>query len=115
MLIMNIDNFSLNAKNKVFNNDGKLLYWSQPDFAYKNRLHVYDDSDAEIGYIQYKILSSQKENEIYDADDKRIDVSSFSIIENRMGYCLFVIPMRHNTATTNRTFNIGIINLYLYI
>lgn len=77
MLIINIDDFALNKRNEILDETGKLIFWSQPDFAYKQRVHIYDDVNNEIGYVQYKILSIQEGNEIYDSFDSRLDLSGF--------------------------------------
>lgn len=82
MLILDLDNFSLDTKTEIKNEEGKLQYWSQPDFAYKKRVHIYDDKDNEVGYVQYKILSNQSHPIICTKDDNEIDFTDFKIINN---------------------------------
>lgn len=82
MFIINIDNFDVNKKNEINNSDGELRYWSQPDFSYKRRTHLYDSNDNEIGYIQYKVLSIQDRNDVYNKEDKPILFDGF-VIKNR--------------------------------
>lgn len=77
MLLINIDNFELSNKNEILNENGELQFWSQPDFAYKQRVHVYDCLNNEIGYIQFKILSIQDGTSFFDYLDKQIDMSCF--------------------------------------
>lgn len=79
MLEINLDNFSLLNRNEFINESGEMKFWSQKDFSYKHRIHVYDCSDNEIGYVQFKILSTQSGNELYTKEDKRIDISEYSI------------------------------------
>lgn len=77
MLIINVENFALNNKNEILDESGKLIFWTQSDFAYKQRVHVYDSLNSEIGYVQFKVLSIQNGNEIFDSKDKQIDISEF--------------------------------------
>lgn len=81
MLNICLDKFSLNSKNEIVDDNGLLKYWSQYDFSYKRRVHVYDAENNELGYIQYRILSIQEKNDVYDKSDKIIDLSSFKQTE----------------------------------
>ena len=74
MLIIDKNTFALNARNEIRDENDNLAYWSQPDFSYKQRVHVYDSKDNEIGYVQYKILSIQEKINFFDAFDKPIDM-----------------------------------------
>lgn len=79
MLIINIDNFDINTKTEMNNGDGELKYWSQPDFSYKRRTHIYDSRDNEIGYVQYKVLSIQDNNGVFSKEDNPILLDDFYI------------------------------------
>ena len=79
MLIINIDNFDINTKTEMNNGDGELKYWSQPDFSYKRRTHIYDSCDNEIGYVQYKVLSTQDNNSVFSKEDNPILLDDFYI------------------------------------
>lgn len=83
MLIIDRNTFALNAKNEIKDEDGNLKYWSQPDFSYKQRVHIYDSQDNEIGYVQYKILSSQEHINFFDYTDKEIDMSDLMQINKQ--------------------------------
>lgn len=78
MLIINLDNFSLDSKNEIYDENEKLKYWSQYDFSYKHRVHIYDADDNEIGYVQYRILSTQESAKVFSKEDKEIDLSNIS-------------------------------------
>lgn len=80
MLIINNNTFALDARNEIMDENGNLKYWSQPDFSYKQRVHVYDNQDNEIGYVQYKILSCQEHINFFDNTDKPIDMSDLKQI-----------------------------------
>lgn len=80
MLIIDLDTFSLDKKDVINNEKGELQYWSQADFAYKKRVHIYDSNDNELGYVQYKILTSQDGPTFFNKEDKAIDVSDLRII-----------------------------------
>lgn len=80
MLIIDLNKFSLFEKNEIENENGSTQYWSQPDFSYKRRVHIYDSENNEIGYVQYKILSSQNEIGFYDKDDKPIILDDLQIL-----------------------------------
>lgn len=80
MLIIDLDNFALDKKSEINNEKGELQYWSQPDFAYKKRVHIYDNKDNELGYVQYKILSSQDGATYFTNDDKTVDLSDLKVI-----------------------------------
>ena len=79
MLKIDLNNFDISKRNEILNGNGDMEYWCQPDFAYKKRLHVYDNKNNEIGYVQYKILSSQEGIEYYDAKDNKIDFGNLGI------------------------------------
>lgn len=79
MITLNKDEFSINTRYDLLNENGNIEFWCQPDFAYKMRLHVYDKNDDEIGYVQYKILSIQEKVEYYDNEDNKLDLSSYII------------------------------------
>ena len=83
MLIIDNNTFALNAKNEIKDENGNLKYWSQPDFSYKQRVHVYDNQDNEIGYVQYKILSSQEHINFFDYTDKEIDMADLTQINKQ--------------------------------
>lgn len=86
MLIIDLKEFSLDKKNIIKSEDGILQYWSQYDFAYKKRVHLYDDKDNEIGYVQYKILSCQNKASLFDKDDNEIDISDLKIINKKSAW-----------------------------
>lgn len=75
----------INGFRNIFNekvevlNDDTVVFWSQPDFSYKSRVHIYNCNNTEIGYIQYKTTSTQIGNIVYFSDDEIVDLSSFSI------------------------------------
>ena len=75
MLCLNLKDLSIKNKNTICEETGLVKYWSQPDFAYKSRVHIYDSDDNEIGYVQYKILSIQDGNNCFYKDDKQIDLN----------------------------------------
>lgn len=83
MLIINTSDFALNAKNEIKDENGNLVFWSQPDFSYKQRVHVYDAQNEEIGYVQYKILSSQEHINFFDKTDKPIDMSDIKQVNKK--------------------------------
>lgn len=78
-MIIDINNFNLENRNEIKDEKGEIQYWSQKDFAYKRRVHIYDNSNNEIGYVQYKVLSIQTGIEFYDKTDKQIDMSEFTV------------------------------------
>lgn len=80
MLIINKDKFSIDCKNEILDENGSIKYWCQPDFAFKKRLHVYDEKNNEIGYVQYKILKSQDAVEYYNHNNNKIDISDYKIV-----------------------------------
>lgn len=80
MLNIDINNFNLENRNEIKDDNGSVKYWSQKDFAYKKRIHVYDDVNNEIGYVQYKILSIQAGIEVYDRHDNLIDMKAFDVV-----------------------------------
>lgn len=75
-LIISDINSILEKRVDINNESGELLFYSQPDFAYKHRVHIYDNKDEEIGYVQYIILSSQTSNEIYTSQDELLNLSN---------------------------------------
>lgn len=79
MLIINKDKFSIQTKSEILDETDNVKYWCQPDFAFKGRLHVYDENNDEIGYVQYKILKSQDGVEYYDHKDNKINVDDYCI------------------------------------
>ena len=81
MLTIKLDNFDLFSKNEILDENGCIRYWTQYDFSYKHRVHIYDTNDDEIGYVQYKILSIQDSAKIFAKDDKELDLSYLSNIE----------------------------------
>jgi len=83
MLIINKDNFDLNGKIEIFDENKNIKYWSQYDFSYKRRVHIYDEFNNEIGYVQYKILTTQDSNEVFDYQDNPIDISNFVIKDKK--------------------------------
>ena len=80
MLIIDLNTFALDSKYEILNEKDELQYWSQPDFAYKKRVHIYDNKDNELGYVQYKILSCQDGATFFNKEDKDIDLSDLKII-----------------------------------
>ena len=82
MLYIDFNNFELNSRYEIKDEDGVVRYWSQSDFAYKQRVHIYDENDNEIGYVQYKILSIQDGVEYYSKDDIKLDLSNY-VIDNK--------------------------------
>ena len=94
MLVININNYSTTKKCELLDETGNIKYWSQPDFSYKKRLHVYDSSDKELGYVQYKILSSQKGDELY-IENKKVDIDNINIEKN--GENSFVVKNGNKT------------------
>lgn len=78
MLIINKDKFDVNNKNLINNENGELQYWTQPDFSYKKRVHIYDRNDNEIGYVQYKILLCQDGNNFFSKEDKQIELNDWN-------------------------------------
>ena len=83
MLIIDSNTFALNVKNEIKDEKGNIKYWSQPDFSHKHRVHLYDNQDNEIGYVQYKILSSQEHINFFDYTDKEIDMSDLAQINKQ--------------------------------
>lgn len=79
MITINKDKFSIATRYDLLNENGNIEFWCQPDFAYKMRLHVYDKNNDEIGYVQYKILSTQDGVEYYDNKDNKIDLYSYIV------------------------------------
>ena len=79
MITINKDKFSIATRYDLLNEDGNIEFWCQPDFAYKMRLHVYDKNNDEIGYVQYKILSTQDGVEYYDNKDNKLDLNSYIV------------------------------------
>lgn len=86
MLIIDINNFELSKRNEITDETGKVQFWTQPDFAYKQRVHIYDCLDNEIGYVQYKVLSIQNGNEIHDKEDKLIDINGFKKVNSQSNW-----------------------------
>lgn len=86
MITINKDKFSIATRYDLLNEDGKIEFWCQPDFAYKMRLHVYDKNNDEIGYVQYKILSTQDGVEYYDNKDNKLDLSSYVVDGENYNY-----------------------------
>ena len=80
MLTINTKEFSIYKRNEIVDENNVVKYWSQPDFAYKNRVHIYDTDNNEIGYVQYINLSIQEEVEVYDKNDNRIDINKYSYV-----------------------------------
>ena len=79
MITINKDKFSIATRYDLLNENGNIEFWCQPDFAYKMRLHVYDKNNDEIGYVQYKILSTQDGVEYYDNKDNKLDLNSYIV------------------------------------
>lgn len=77
-------------KFEVMDLDNNVVYYCQPDFSYKKRLHLLDKKNNRIAYIQYKILSIQNDVEYYTFDDEKIDLSSYEManIEEDKCSCL---------------------------
>lgn len=86
MIAINKDKFSIATRYDLLNEDGKIEFWCQPDFAYKMRLHVYDKNNDEIGYVQYKVLSIQDGVEYYDNKDNKLDLSSYVVNGENYNY-----------------------------
>lgn len=89
MIIVSEINEILNKKIKINNEKGEAVFWSQPDFSYKKRVHIYDRNDNEIGYVQYLITSSQKGNEVYDSFDHFIEFNNFKLVKNVNDYHIY--------------------------
>lgn len=83
MLIIDLNTFALDSKYEILNEKNELQYWSQPDFAYKKRVHIYDNKDNELGYVQYKILSCQDGSTYFNKEDRDIDLSDLKIINKK--------------------------------
>lgn len=83
MYSIDIKNFSINNKNQILNEEGKICFWSIYDFAYKKRVHIYDSLNNEIGYVQYKIISTQNDTLCFDLEDKLIDMNGFKAINKK--------------------------------
>lgn len=77
---INIDNFTITTKCLATDDNQEVVFYSQPDFAYKKRLHIYNSNNEEVGYVQYKILSIQNCNELFDASDRKIDVDDIEVV-----------------------------------
>lgn len=80
-LIINSYKDYLTSKTIITDDEKNEIFWSQPDFSYKHRVHVYDKNNNEIGYVQYAILSSQQTNELYYANDTQMDLSVYDVKE----------------------------------
>lgn len=93
MLYLDLKDFSLNNKNNIYDENNTVKYWSQPDFAYKSRVHVYDASDNEIGYVQFKILSIQEGITYCDKEDNLIQMNDFELLEQTDKYSFRI---KHN-------------------
>lgn len=78
MILKNYKNILAN-KVEIIDNDN-VVFWSQPDFSYKHRVHIYSNSNDEIGYIQYKVTSNQNGNIIFYPNDNIADISELSCI-----------------------------------
>ena len=72
LLILDKNTFSLQDKVELKDENNNLKYWSIYDFAYKNRTRLFDENDNEIGYLQFKVLSSQDEIGFYHIDGNKI-------------------------------------------
>lgn len=79
MILKNYKNILAN-KVEIIDNDN-VVFWSQPDFSYKHRVHIYSNSNDEIGYIQYKVTSNQNGNIICYPNDNIADISELSCIK----------------------------------
>lgn len=86
MLFINIDNFKLDKKTEIVDENGNLQFWSQPDFSYKCRVHVYDKNDNEIGYVQFKILTIQDKINYFNKEDKPIEMEDLKVIEQKSNF-----------------------------
>ena len=71
ILKFNRNDFSI-SKFEIKGINDELLYRGIYDFSYKNRLRIYDANDNELGYIQYKNLSSINEIALFDIQDNKI-------------------------------------------
>lgn len=78
-LKIDFTDFSINNKVEIQDIYNSVRYWSQPDFSYKKRVHIYDDKNNEIGYVQYIILSSQDEVLYFDKNNKPIDIKDYKV------------------------------------
>lgn len=112
MLYIDLNNFSLTKKSEILKED-IIAYWSQPDFAYKRRVHIYDSNNDEIGYVQYKILTCQSGIEYFDKTDKQIDVSDI-VVENKESEYNYELVSNGNVVAKvfkdNNRLNIDIMN-----
>lgn len=79
MLYIDIDKFNFYSINEIKDGKEEILYWTQYDFSFKKRLHLYKNN-FEIGYVQYDILSSNNCNECFDSNDKKIEYNDYKII-----------------------------------
>lgn len=79
--------------------NGVTLYYCMPDFSYKKRLHLIDNKDNKIAYIQYKILTSQNGVSYFDSDDNMKDFSFFDIAKKDDYLCVC-------TKSNNIIFNV---------
>lgn len=70
-------------KNRIFNEENNTKFWCQNDFAYKGRTHVYDFENNEIGYIQFIVLSIQKEICFFDKNDNQIAMDDLQIVNQK--------------------------------
>lgn len=122
MIIGNYNNILHDVVQIMDNNS--VVYWSQPDFSYKHRIHLYNVDNKEIGYVQYKVTSEQKDNYVFSCDDSVIDVSSYSYSKDDEG-CINILLNNNKIAnlkfvddSIDISFNnndaIDIMMLYIY-
>ena len=78
--LINLDNHIFDSKVNILDKNNNVAYFSQYDFSYKNRVHIYDNLDNEIGYVQYIIFKNQKDNLIYDKFDSLMEFNNWKII-----------------------------------
>lgn len=101
MLCLNLKDLSIKNINTICDETGLVKYWSQPDFAYKSRVHIYDSEDNEIGYVQFKILSIQDGINFFDKEDNPIEMKDFKVVNQKDEYN-FEIINNDNIVYVNR-------------
>lgn len=86
MIVIDTKNLILGKRNNIVDENDELVYWTQPDFSYKHRVHIYRADNSEVGYVQYKILSIQKDVEYYDYMDNRLEFSNYKIVNKKSNF-----------------------------
>jgi hypothetical protein len=58
-------------KTQVFDEEGKLRFWSIYDFSFKYRTRIYDDKDHEIAYVEKDVALKEDVVCFYDPLGKK--------------------------------------------